>query len=150
MRRKIMRFGEGAKFLPRAHAEAYSKISIGSNVILQVGNYMFAGPSQGGAGNTIEDNVLNAAGVHLYTDNHQFENPNIPIIEQGYRPTTRGDVIKVRSQSWIGVEVIVLERIEIGETSVVGAGTDVTKSVPRRTIFAGNPRGDITKLDIPR
>ena len=111
---------------------------------------MFADPSQGGAGITIEDNVLIGAGVHFYTNNHQFVNPYVPIIKQGYPPVTEENAIIVRSGSWLGAGVIVLPGIEIGENSVVGAGTVVTKSVPPRTIFAGNPGKVISKLDTPR
>jgi acetyltransferase-like isoleucine patch superfamily enzyme len=145
---KFKNFSVGAEFRPGAYAEACSKISIGKDVIIRSGTYLFADPSPGGAGITIEDGVLIGAGVHFYTNNHEYNDPNTPIIDQGYPPATERDAIVVRSGSWIGAGVIVLPGVEIGENSVVGAGTVVTKSVPPRTSFAGNPGRVIRKLDL--
>jgi acetyltransferase-like isoleucine patch superfamily enzyme len=136
---KFSFFGEGADFRPGAYAEACSKISIGANVVIRPGTFLFADPSNGGAGITIEDDVLIGAGVHFYTNNHQFINPNIPIIRQAYRPVSGDDRIIVRRGSWIGAGVIILPGVEIGENAVIGAGTIVTKPVPPRVVFVGNP-----------
>ena len=136
---KFRNFGGGAEFRPGAYAEACSKISIGKDVIIRAGTYLFADPSPGGAGITIEDSVLIGSGVHFYTNNHAFSNPRIPILEQGYPTTSEDNSILVRRGSWIGAGVIILPGVEIGENSVVGAGTIVTKSVPPRVVFAGNP-----------
>jgi len=87
---KFKKFGAGSEFRPGAYAEACSKISIGLNVIIRPGTFLFADPSAGGAGITIEDEVLIGSGVHFYTNNHEFSNPNIPIREQGY-PASSGD-----------------------------------------------------------
>jgi UDP-2-acetamido-3-amino-2,3-dideoxy-glucuronate N-acetyltransferase len=45
----------------------------------------------------------------------------------------------VRRGASIGSGVTILCGIEIGERAIVGAGSVVTKSVPARTIVAGNP-----------
>ena len=143
---KFKNFGAGAEFRPGAYAEACSKISIGSDVIIRPGTFLFADPSHGGAGITIEDGVLIGAGVHFYTNNHQFSDTKTPIINQGYPPTSENDAIVVRKGSWIGAGAILLPGIEIGENSVIGAGTVVTKSVPTRVVFAGNPGRIIRNL----
>lgn len=137
--RKFSFFGEGADFRPGAYAEACSKISIGANVVIRPSTFLFADPSNGGAGITIEDDVLIGAGVHFYTNNHQFVHANIPIIEQDYPPVSIDNRIVVRRGSWIGAGVIILPGVEVGENTVIGAGTIVTKSVPPRVVFAGNP-----------
>ncbi len=144
--KKFNKFGEGSEFRPGAYAEACSKISIGKNVIIRSGSFLFADPTSGGAGITIEDNVMIGPGVHFYTNNHEFSDPNIPIIEQGYPPATDKNSIIVRSGSWIGAGVIVLPGIEIGQNSVIGAGSIVTKSVPPRVVMAGNPAKIIRKI----
>jgi acetyltransferase-like isoleucine patch superfamily enzyme len=136
---KFAEFGEGAEFRPGAFAEACSKIYIGRNVVIRPGTFLFADPRDGGGTITIEDNVLIGAGVHLYTNNHEFRNPNIPIINQGYPPASPSDSIILRKGSWIGAGVIILPGIEVGENSVIGAGSIVTKSIPPRSVFAGNP-----------
>lgn len=143
---KFKNFGAGSEFRPGAYAETCSKISIGNDVVIRAGTYLFADPSPGGAGITIEDGVLIGPGVHFYTNNHEFSNTSIPILEQGYPPVLESDAILVRKGCWIGAGVIILPGVEIGENSVIGAGTVVTKSVPPRVVYAGNPGTVIRRL----
>jgi acetyltransferase-like isoleucine patch superfamily enzyme len=53
--------------------------------------------------------------------------------------TTNSKPIQICTGVWIGAKSIVLKGITIGEGSVVGAGSVVTKDVPPWTIVAGNP-----------
>lgn len=137
--KKFKNFGEGAEFRPGAYAEACSKISIGNNVVIRPGTFLFADPTDGGGGIVIEDKVLIGAGVHFYTNNHEFSDASKAIYEQGYPSTTETDSIILRTGCWIGAGVIILPGVEVGENAVIGAGTVVTKSVPPRVVFAGNP-----------
>ena len=143
---KFAEFGEGAEFRPGAFAETCSKIYIGRNVVIRPGTFLFADPRDGGGTITIDDDVLIGAGVHLYTNNHEFRNPNIPIINQGYPPVSSSDSIILKKGSWIGAGVIILPGIEIGENSVIGAGTVVTKSVLPKQVVAGNPNRILKQL----
>jgi acetyltransferase-like isoleucine patch superfamily enzyme len=144
--RKFKDFGEGSEFRPGAYAEACSKISIGKNVVIRPGTFLFADPLPGGAGIKIEDDVLIGPGVHFYTNNHAFSDTKIPIKDQGYPKATMEDAILVQKGSWIGAAAVILPGVEIGENAVVGAGTIVTKSVPPRVLFAGNPGKVIREL----
>ena len=47
--------------------------------------------------------------------------------------------IKICNDAWIGMNVIILKGVTIGEGSIVGAGSVVTKDVPAWTVVAGNP-----------
>lgn len=47
--------------------------------------------------------------------------------------------IKICNDAWIGMNVIVLKGVTIGEGAIVGAGSVVTKDVPAWTVVAGNP-----------
>lgn len=40
---------------------------------------------------------------------------------------------------WLGVNVIVMKGVSIGENSVIGAGSVVTKDIPANVIAGGNP-----------
>lgn len=55
--------------------------------------------------------------------------------------------IKVKNDAWIGAGCIILPDITIGEFSIIGAGSIITKDVPPYTIVAGAPARIIRKLD---
>lgn len=138
-RKKFKSFDAGAEFRPGAYAEACSKIEIGKNVVIRAGTFLFADPTPQGGGIRIEDDVLIGSGVHMYTNNHSFSDTSKPIIQQGYPPTVETDSIVIEKGAWIGANVIILPGIRIGANAVIGAGTVVTKSVPPRVVFSGNP-----------
>ncbi|MBQ2259669.1 MAG: sugar O-acetyltransferase, partial [Spirochaetales bacterium] len=54
--------------------------------------------------------------------------------------------IKVGNNVWIGTGTIILAGVEIGDGSIVGAGSVVTKSIPSNVIAYGNPCKVIRKL----
>ncbi|MCX6238341.1 MAG: acyltransferase [Bacteroidia bacterium] len=47
--------------------------------------------------------------------------------------------IVIHNNVWLGVNVIVLKGVIIGENSVIGAGSVVTKDIPANVIAGGNP-----------
>lgn len=54
--------------------------------------------------------------------------------------------IKICNDVWIGMNVIVLKGVTIGEGAIVGAGSVVTKNVPAWTVVAGNPAKVVKNL----
>jgi acetyltransferase-like isoleucine patch superfamily enzyme len=57
--------------------------------------------------------------------------------------------IHIGSDAWIGANVTILRGVTIGQASVVGAGSVVTKNVPAYTMVAGNPACLIRELKSP-
>jgi len=47
--------------------------------------------------------------------------------------------VHIGDKAWIGLNAILMKGITIGEGSVVGAGSVVTKDIPPWTVVAGNP-----------
>lgn len=137
---KFKEFDEGAEFRPGAYAVNCCRISIGKRVVIRPNTMLF-----GSSNITIEDGVLIGSGVHVYTANHNFSNPNIPIIDQMHSP---GKGVRLKKGCWIGANVIILPGVTIGINSVVGAGSIVTKNVPDRVVVAGNPAKQIKKITI--
>jgi len=54
--------------------------------------------------------------------------------------------IDIGDNVFIGMNSIVLPGVTIGASSVVGAGTVVTKDVPANTVVAGNPARELCSL----
>jgi acetyltransferase-like isoleucine patch superfamily enzyme len=133
---KFRNFDDSAEFRPGAYAICCSKISLGKRVVVRPTSMLFADPREGGAGITIEDDVMMGSGVHIYVNNHRFDSPDIPIIDQGHYVS---EPVVLQKGCWLGANVIVLPGVTIGENSVVGAGSLVTRSIPACHLAAGNP-----------
>ena len=141
---KFKYFDETAEFRPGAYAVACSRISIGKGVVIRPNTMLHANDLEGGAEIIIEDNVLIGSGVHIYVDNHRFNDSSISIIDQGNGKSS--DVV-LKKGCWIGANVTILPGVIIGENAVVGAGAIVTKSVPPRAVAAGNPARIIRNIE---
>lgn len=55
--------------------------------------------------------------------------------------------VVIENNVWLGVNVIVLKNVRIGENSVIGAGSVVTRNIPANVIAAGNPCKIIKNLN---
>jgi maltose O-acetyltransferase len=55
--------------------------------------------------------------------------------------------ITIGANVWLGGGVIVLPGVTIGENTVVGAGSVVTRNLPANVVAAGNPARVVRTLD---
>ena len=55
--------------------------------------------------------------------------------------------VVIKDGAFIGAHTIVLKGVTIGERSIVGAGSVVTRSIPDYEIWAGNPAKFIKKVE---
>ena len=58
-----------------------------------------------------------------------------------------GQPVRIRDNVWIGDSSIVCKGVSVGENSIIGAGSVVTRDVPPNTIAAGNPAEVIKNLE---
>jgi acetyltransferase-like isoleucine patch superfamily enzyme len=138
-KKKFKKFSNSAEVRPGAFIVGCSNIEIGDRVVLRPGTMLFGELGEGEIGKSyiiIEDDVMIGSGVHLYTNNHRFDLMDIPIIDQGYYDSKQ---VVLKKGCWIGANAIILPGVTIGENSVVGAGSVVTKSIPDRVVAVGSP-----------
>jgi galactoside O-acetyltransferase len=115
-----------------------SEIIIGNNVKL---NYNVMINADCGGKISIGDNVRIGPYTVMRAANHKFSDISRPIYEQGHLP----GVILIEEDVWLGAHVTVMPNVTIGKSSVIGAGSVVTKDIPPFSIAAGIPAKVIGK-----
>lgn len=58
----------------------------------------------------------------------------------------RENEVIIEDDAWLGACVIVLKGVRIGEGAIIGAGSVVTRDIPRYTVAVGNPARVIKSL----
>jgi len=142
---KFKYFDDTAAFRPGAYAVGCSKISIGKRVVIRPCSHLHGTSPELETSIIIEDDVLIGSGVHIYVGNHAFNDPLKQIIDQGHTATEQ---VVLKSGCWIGANAVILPGVTIGENSVVGAGSVVTKSLPARVVAGGIPAKIIKYLPV--
>lgn len=88
------------------------------------------------------DNVMVGPNCGFYTTTHPL-NPEVRRAGlQSAKPIVVGD------NAWICANVIVLGGVTIGENSVIGAGSVVTKDIPPFSLAVGNPCRIVKNLQL--
>ncbi len=91
---------------------------------------------------SIGNDVIFGPNVSIFSENHLYENTNMPIRKQG---VSRMGVI-IEEGVWIGTRAVVLDGVTIGKNSVIAAGSVVNKNVPPYTVYGGVPAKLIKNL----
>lgn len=141
-RQKFGSFGEGSWVQPGCYVRNTHKIHFGRDVILRTCSTLAPTDVDGGE-IIVEDFALLGPDLYIVTGSHRFDNPDLPIYDQGAGKV--GSVI-IRKGAWLGARVIVLPGVEIGESAAIGAGSIVTNSIPPRCLAVGNPARVIRQL----
>jgi maltose O-acetyltransferase len=92
---------------------------------------------------TIGDDVQIGPNVQLLTPTHPVEPEPRRQKWEGAQPIVIGDNV------WLGGGAIVLPGVTIGENTVVGAGSVVTRDLPANVVAVGNPARVVRSLEQP-
>ncbi len=96
----------------------------------------------------INHNLSLVDDTHIYIGDCTKLGPNVMICTAGHPilPELRGanpyqfnSPVHIGRNCWIGAGACILPGVTIGDDSVIGAGSVVTKDIPERTVAAGNP-----------
>jgi acetyltransferase-like isoleucine patch superfamily enzyme len=107
-----------------------NKIVIGNNV--GIGEFAYLG---GAGGLEIGDECIVGQYLSCHPENHNHSNLEIAIRHQGV--SRKG--ITIGENCWIGSKVTILDGVNIGNGSIIAAGSVVTKSFPENSIIGGVP-----------
>lgn len=122
----------------RINAGENGKIYIGKNVLIDDFTYVMSHQNI-----EVGDHTKIASFCFIIDFNHKFDSQNKNLVDQGYNKKA----IKIGSNVWIGTHVIILPGVTIGDRAVIGAGSVVTKDVPKHSIVVGSPAKVIKKIE---
>lgn len=103
---------------------------------ITIGDFASIGPDvtmQAHAPIEIGDYTLIAAGVTIVTANHYIDKRELEMRHGEQSP------VKIGKSCWLGAGVIILPGVTIGDGTIVGAGSIVSKDLPPEMICVGVP-----------
>lgn len=128
LRKFLKQVGVNVHFEPGFRCEFGFNISIGDHFFANFDCIMLDGNLI-----TIGRNVLLGPRVGLYTANHALDAAERIAGGCYARPITIGDNV------WVGAGVHIMGGVSIGQNTIIGAGSVVTKNIPDNVIAAGVP-----------
>jgi acetyltransferase-like isoleucine patch superfamily enzyme len=132
------------RFLKNKIGQLSSKSNISYNVSIIATHNLFVGQkSRINRDCTIDargkvyigENTMIGFRSTILTSSHNYEDINIPIIDQG----NSLDPVHIGDNVWIGCNCIILPGIKIGNGAIIAAGACVTKNVEQNFIVGGVP-----------
>jgi lipopolysaccharide O-acetyltransferase len=137
-------FTSGVGLRLDAFGDLKDQIVIGANV--QVGDYVHIAAIESVQ---LGNDVLLASRVYISDHDHgsySGDDVSHPTEKQILKKLVSSPV-KIGNNVWLGEGVCVLKGVEIGENSIVGAQSVVTKSIPKNSIAVGIPAKVIKKYN---
>ncbi len=125
---------------PRIHPTA--SLRFGKNIFLGKNSHINAYCCVWASPNSkivLGDNLVMGPGCKMFSSNHSTNETDIPMNVQPY---VEKDII-IGNDVWLGANSIILAGANIGDGTVVAAGSVVTKDLPSYVIAAGIPAGPI-------
>lgn len=128
LRSLLGHFGKGAIVKPTLRCDYGFNISIGPRTFVNYDCVLLDCNTI-----TIGEDVQIAPGVHIYTASHPLDAKTRRSGLESAHPVVIGNGV------WVGGRAIVCPGVTIGDNTVVGAGSVVTKDIPANVLAVGNP-----------
>lgn len=115
-----------------------------TGVIRNIGEELIIGNNVGIAQNcfiqvrgrvVLGSDIIIGPGVSIFSENHIFDNPDLPVAVQGEKRTG----VTIEDGVWIGANSIILDGVTIAKNSIIAAGSVVSKSFPPYSVVGGVP-----------
>jgi maltose O-acetyltransferase len=135
MRELIPQAGEGLWLQPPFYCDYGSNIITGEKVFFNF-NCVVLDVMQV----TIGSRTLFAPNVQIYTATHPLDHRKRATGLEYAKPVRIGEDV------WVGGSVVICPGVSIGDRSIIGAGSVVTRDIPDDVLAAGNPCKVIRKL----
>ncbi len=93
---------------------------------------------------------------HIYIGDFTNLAPGVGIISANHDPYDnsrwiKGKPIRIGKHCWVGMNAVILPEVELGDYTIVGAGSVVTKSFTEGyCVIAGNPARVVRELDVKK
>ena len=115
------------------------KLTVGNNVFMGRNLTILCADSV-----VIEDDCLFGSFCFISDENHGM-NPEVGVRYECQQIST--NQVKIGKNCWIGEKAIILPGVTIGNNTIIGAGSVVTKDIPADSIAVGNPAKVIKKYN---
>jgi acetyltransferase-like isoleucine patch superfamily enzyme len=92
----------------------------------------------------IGDHVMFANNCFVGDSDHRYDDPTKPVTWQGFE--AQGPV-RIGSNCWFGVGCVITGGVQIGERSVIGSNSVITRDIPAGVIAAGAPAKVIREIE---
>lgn len=130
LERATQAYGDGSVVGRGCRVLAPERLTIGAGVIVARDVTLDA---RGGL--QLDDEALIGFESVLLTHTHRSDEVGVAIQRQGMYSAP----VRIGARAWLGMRVLVLPGVEIGEDAIVASGAIVSKSIPARAVAAGVP-----------
>ncbi|CEO37864.1 acyltransferase [Photobacterium kishitanii] len=119
-----------------------SQLIIGNDVTIGHSNKISINDCMGTPNIKINNDCMISSNVEIRTyDSHPIYSLNNKIINANNR-----DIV-INQHVWIGQDAKIMKNVTIGQGSIIGAGSIVTKIIPRNSVAVGIPAKVVRKND---
>ena len=124
---------------------------------IEIGDFVYIGDNSiihSTTGITIGDETLIAHNVNILdNDTHPMDaEQRVAHFRQllGLKPSKKFEItrspVKIGKRCWIGLNTVITKGVEIGDETIISAGSVVTKSLPPRVLAGGVPAKPLSSL----